>query len=57
MHVKTARYFNDYKIEVSFNNGRKGVAYLSEVLSGIFQPLKDKFKIKQMRKAKALTKK
>lgn len=42
MHVKDARYFNDYKIEVYFNDGRKGIADLSEVLSGIFEPLKDK---------------
>ncbi|MBF0231217.1 MAG: DUF2442 domain-containing protein [Desulfamplus sp.] len=42
MHVKDARYFNDYKIEVSFNDGRKGVADLSNILGGIFEPLKDK---------------
>jgi uncharacterized protein DUF2442 len=43
LHVTNARYVEDYKIEVSFNNGRKGVADLCEALKGfMFEPLKDK---------------
>ena len=42
MHVKKAKYCNDYKIELFFNDGRRGVADLSEILYGVFKPLKDK---------------
>ncbi len=43
LHVTKAKYIKDYKVEVSFNNGRKGVADLFEALRGpIFEPLKDK---------------
>jgi len=43
LHVTNAKYIEDYKIEVSFNNGKKGVADLMETLKGtIFEPLKDK---------------
>ena len=43
LHVTKAKYIEDYKVEVSFNNGRKGVADLFEALRGsIFEPLKDK---------------
>jgi len=42
MHVNKATYFNDYKIELLFNDGRRGVADLSQILHGVFEPLKDK---------------
>lgn len=43
LHITNAKYIEDYKIEVSFNNGRKGVADLSGSLKGsVFEPLKDK---------------
>lgn len=43
LHVISAEYLEDYKIAVSFNNGRKGVADLSGALKGlVFEPLKDK---------------
>ncbi len=43
LHVTNARYLEGYKVEVSFNNGRKGIADLSEALKGpIFEPLKNK---------------
>lgn len=43
LHVKKAKYIEDYKVEVFFNDGRKGIADLSDALSGpIFEPLKDK---------------
>ncbi len=43
LHVTSAKYIEDYKVEVSFNNGRKGVADLSDALRGpIFEPLREK---------------
>jgi hypothetical protein len=49
LHIKDARYIGEYKVEVIFNNGRKGVADLSCALSGpVFEPLKDKALFSQM---------
>ncbi len=43
LHIKEAKYIEEYKVQVSFNDGRKGVADLSDALkSGVFEPLKDK---------------
>ena len=43
LHVTNARYLEDYKVEVSFNDGRKGIADLTDALKGpIFEPLKNK---------------
>jgi len=43
IHVTKAKYVEDYKVEVSFNNGRKGVADLSGALKGtVFESLKSK---------------
>jgi len=43
LHVTNARYVEGYKVEVSFNNGRKGIADLAEALKGpVFEPLKNK---------------
>ena len=45
LHVINAKYVEDYKIEVSFNNGRQGVADLASALKGpVFEPLKNKAK-------------
>jgi len=42
LHITEAKYLEGYKLEVSFNNGLKGIADLSEVLRGpVFEPLKD----------------
>lgn len=42
-HITQARYLDDYKVEVSFNNGRTGIADLKEALKGpMFEPLKEK---------------
>ena len=50
LHIKDARYIGEYKVELTFNNGRKGVADLSCALNGpIFEPLKDKTIFSQMR--------
>jgi len=55
LHVMSAKYLEDYKIEVTFNNGRKGVADLSEALRGpVFEPLKDKKVFSQIRVDKVL---
>ncbi|PKM12681.1 MAG: DUF2442 domain-containing protein [Gammaproteobacteria bacterium HGW-Gammaproteobacteria-3] len=43
LHVTDAQYLEDYKIEVTFNNGRKGIADLTDALRGaMFEPLKNK---------------
>ncbi len=43
LHITNARYLEDYKVEVSFNNGRKGIADLADTLKGtMFEPLKNK---------------
>ena len=41
-HVDQAKYINDYKIWLSFNDGMQGEIDLSSELYGeIFEPLKD----------------
>ena len=43
LRITNARYLEDYKVEVSFNNGRKGIADLADALKGtMFEPLKNK---------------
>jgi hypothetical protein len=50
LHVTSAKYIEDYKVEVSFNNGRKGVADLSDALRGpIFEPMREKAIFTQLR--------
>ena len=50
LHVTEAKYIGGYKVEVSFNNGRQGIADLSEALCGpIFEPLKDKLYFSRLR--------
>jgi len=45
LHVTSAKYLEDYRIEVSFNNGREGIADLSDALNGkVFEALKNKTK-------------
>ena len=42
LHVTEARYLNAFRIEVAFNNGKKGIADLTEALKGpVFEPLKN----------------
>jgi hypothetical protein len=42
VHVVDAKYVDGYRIEVSFNDGRKGIADLSDALCGpAFESLKD----------------
>ncbi len=43
LHITNAKYIDGYKVEVSFNDGRKGVADLIDALKGpVFEPLKNK---------------
>mgnify|MGYP000013991361 CR=1 FL=1 len=42
LHITAAEYLSDYKVALSFNNGRCGVADLADSLDqGVFQPLQD----------------
>lgn len=42
LHITEAVYLHDYQVEITFNNGRKGVADLYPALKGhIFEPLKN----------------
>ena len=55
LHVTDAKYAGDYRVEVSFNDGREGIADLSEALRGpVFEPLRDKSKFSQLRFDKEL---
>ncbi len=43
LHVTSAKYIEEYRVQISFNDGRKGVADLSDALKGsVFGPLKEK---------------
>ena len=43
IYVKNAKYLGDYKIEIEFSDGKKGIVDLSDELYGeVFEPLKDK---------------
>ena len=42
LKVTEARYLDVYRIEVAFNNGKKGIADLADALKGpVFEPLKN----------------
>lgn len=50
LHVTEAKYLGGYKVAVSFNDGRTGVADLSAALKGtVFEPLKDISVFSQLR--------
>ena len=43
LHITKAKYLKGYEVEVTFNNGRKGIANLLAALKGtVFEALKDK---------------
>ena len=43
IYITEAKYLYDYKVELKFNDGKKGVVNLENELYGtIFEPLKDK---------------
>ena len=44
LHVSNAKYLDEYKVEISFNNGKSGIADLADIpkrKSRIFNSLKD----------------
>ncbi len=42
LRITEARYLDNYRVEVVFNDGKKGVADLSEILTdAVFEPLKN----------------
>ena len=50
LHINEAKYLDDYKVEVVFNDGQRGVADLSDIFRGpVFIPLKDKKLFAQLR--------
>ena len=50
LHITEAKYLRDYKVQVLFNDGKEGIADLSDVLRGpVFNPLKDKALFAQLR--------
>jgi len=49
LHISSAIYLEDYKVKVSFNNGREGIADLSGALKrGIFKSLQSKAKFSRL---------
>ena len=43
IHVTAAKYIDDYRVQLSFNDGSNGEVDLANELNGeIFEPLKDK---------------
>ncbi|SLM31027.1 conserved hypothetical protein [Desulfamplus magnetovallimortis] len=55
LHITDAKYLKDYQLELSFNNGKKGIADLSQSLDGsVFNPLKDKKLFSQLKLNKEL---
>jgi len=50
LHVTEAKYLEGYKVAVSFNDGRTGIADLSAALKGtVFEPVKDISVFSQLR--------
>jgi hypothetical protein len=55
LHVTDAKYLEEYRVEVSFNDGKKGIVDLSQSLEGtIFNPLKNRSLFSQLRVDKEL---
>ena len=45
LHITSAKHIENYKVEISFNNGKQGIADLKTALKGpVFEPLKHKDK-------------
>jgi hypothetical protein len=50
LHVTGAKYLGGYKVELSFNDGRHGIADLADALTGpVFEPLKDESRFSDFR--------
>jgi hypothetical protein len=55
LHITDAEYIGEYKVDVTFNDGRRGVADLSDALNGpVFESLKDTSLFSQMQIDKVL---
>ncbi len=50
LHITKAHYIDEFKVDVHFNNGKRGTADLTEALHGaIFEPLKEKSLFAQLK--------
>lgn len=50
LHIKEASYLGEYKVAVTFNNGKSGVADLSSALkAGVFETLQDPTEFAKLR--------
>ena len=48
--IKNLKYIGDFKVEVAFNDGRKGVADLADALRGpVFEGLRNKALFSQLK--------
>jgi hypothetical protein len=55
IHVVNAKYVDSYRIEVTFNNGRKGIADFTGTLKGpVFESLKDESEFRRFEVDKEL---
>ncbi len=55
LHVTEAKYVENFKIELSFNNGKSGVVDLSDSLKGpVFEQLKEKSEFSKLKLDKEL---
>ena len=55
IHVVNAKYIDGYRIEVTFDNGRKGIADFAGALKGpVFEKLKDETEFRQFEVDKEL---
>ena len=55
LHITEAKYLKNYQVQVSFNDGRTGIANLKDALYGtVFQSLKDKDLFSQLKLDKEL---
>ena len=55
LHITSAKYLEDYKIRVAFNDGREGIADLSNALKGpVFEAIKEKASFSQFKVDKEL---
>ena len=51
LYIKKIKYLEKYRVQVTFNNGKKGVADLSSALNkgGVFKPLKKQSEFAKLR--------
>ena len=56
LHIKKIKYLEKYRVQVTFNNGKKGIADLSPILKkgGVFKHLKKQSEFAKFRLDKEL---